>query len=102
MPRLSVNTDEELTWRLLGVGFPRLGGKVVHVPLWPWSSSDCRGVSEWAAAAQSWVVVCSAGQPCPWPVHGRVAVCSLLSGLLYIIWLPYGNDNDVAVPSVFL
>lgn len=25
-----------------------------------------------------------------------------LSALLYIVWLLYGNDYDVAVPSVFL
>lgn len=50
---------------------------------------------------RGWVCV----QPrlsCPWPAPGRGAAGPLLSGLLYIVWLLYGNDYDVAVPPVFL
>lgn len=34
--------------------------------------------------------------------RGRGAAGPLLSALLSVVWLLYGNDHDVAVPSVFL
>lgn len=39
---------------------------------------------------------------CLWPARGRGAAGPLLSGLLSIVGLLYGNDYDVAMPSVFL
>lgn len=54
-----------------------------------------------AAQTEGWVCV-QPGPSCPWPAPGRGAAGPLLSGLLYIVWLLYGNDYDVAVPPVFL
>lgn len=48
-----------------------------------------------------WVVVCSSRPPVL-GLSTEEELRARCSGLLYIVWLLYGNDYDVAVPSVFL
>lgn len=80
---LSVNADEELTWRPLGVSFPASGQRP-------------RGERP---VPELWVCTAPGGLPCP---HTDEALRVLRSRLLSVVWLLYGNDYDVAVPSVFL
>lgn len=75
---LGVNADE-LTERPLGVSFPPSGQKL----------RGERPVPEVVGVHGVWRAT---------PAHTRTKRSHLLS----VVWLLYGNDHDVAVPSVFL